>query len=319
MRNSLPAELGIVIIGKNEGHHLADCLEVIPRDFPCIYVDSASEDNSLEIAKRYPVHTMTISGVPLNPARARNAGALELLKRFPHLKYLQFIDGDTVICPGWLEYGKKILDERRDLAVLSGRLNEKGAASSIYKIWSSLEWRNLTEGASHCGGNCMLRAEDFVLLNGFNSNLMAGEEPEFCERLRRRKRGIFSTPQPMGVHDSSIDSFTKFWKRCERAGYAFQQVAKLSRERGWTLYHRENISNWIYGGLIPLIIMLFGFVNLWISAAIAMVYPLGVLRIFWKERHRLPAQHAWIYAVGCILSKFPGFIGALRFHLSRDN
>ena len=40
--------------------------------------------------------------------------------------------------------------------------------------------------AKACGGDAMMRCLHFKQAGGFNPNLIAGEEPELCVRLRQR-------------------------------------------------------------------------------------------------------------------------------------
>ena len=41
---------------------------------------------------------------PFTAARARNAGLRRLRELYPQLSYVQFIDGDCELIPGWLEH-----------------------------------------------------------------------------------------------------------------------------------------------------------------------------------------------------------------------
>lgn len=100
--------IGLVAIGRNEGERLILCLksliEHLPEDTPIVYVDSSSTDGSVEAAKSFDVTVIELdSSIPLSAARGRNTGFNYLVENFPQLEYVQFIDGDCELLPGWIE------------------------------------------------------------------------------------------------------------------------------------------------------------------------------------------------------------------------
>src|SRR4051794_24966683 len=98
-------QIGIIVIGRNESPRLGACLQSIRNGAPAtaeiveiVYVDSASTDNSVEIARGFGAHVVVLqpASAPspaFTAARARNAGAEALLERFPDVDYLQVLDG----------------------------------------------------------------------------------------------------------------------------------------------------------------------------------------------------------------------------------
>ncbi|WP_049802743.1 glycosyltransferase [Gloeothece verrucosa] len=118
---------GVVVIGRNEGRHLNQCLESIIKETNCIvYVDSGSTDNSLDIAYALKVPVVELDPkVPFTAARAHNAGLAFLLETYPQLEFVQFIDGDCEIVPGWLALAQQELKNQPHLAVVCGRLSER--------------------------------------------------------------------------------------------------------------------------------------------------------------------------------------------------
>lgn len=97
--------ISFIVIGKNEGQRLTNCLTSIYKvikednitDYEIIYVDSKSTDNSIERAKYFKrVNIYEISG-KCNAAIARNIGANEAKG-----DVLFFIDGDMEILQGFL-------------------------------------------------------------------------------------------------------------------------------------------------------------------------------------------------------------------------
>ena len=94
LKNMSEKKLAAVVIGRNEGARLIQCLESLLKSISVIvYVDSGSTDNSLTSAQSLGVETISLDmDIPFTAARARNTGAAYLLKKHPHLEYLQFVD-----------------------------------------------------------------------------------------------------------------------------------------------------------------------------------------------------------------------------------
>ena len=97
--------LGIVVIGRNEGQRLIDCLMSLQASSTrVIYVDSGSADGSVVAAEGHGAFIVRLDrDHPFTAARARNEGFEALLKLEPDTKFVQFIDGDCELVPTWLE------------------------------------------------------------------------------------------------------------------------------------------------------------------------------------------------------------------------
>ena len=70
------SELGIVIIGRNEGERLHRCLNsVVGRGYTVVYVDSGSTDGSIELAQTMGAEVAQLDlSQPFTMARGRNLG-----------------------------------------------------------------------------------------------------------------------------------------------------------------------------------------------------------------------------------------------------
>jgi glycosyltransferase involved in cell wall biosynthesis/GT2 family glycosyltransferase len=77
-------DVGVVAIGRNEGDRLVRCLEsVVGRVAAVVYVDSASDDKSVENAKRIGAEVVEFDkNVPFTAAMARNMGVKRLKELF---------------------------------------------------------------------------------------------------------------------------------------------------------------------------------------------------------------------------------------------
>ncbi len=100
--------IAAVVIGRNEGQRLVNCLNSIRAEISqIVYVDSGSTDDSLANAEAAGVHSISLgTDMPFTAARARNVGAMYLSKLESPPTYIQFIDGDCELQPLWL--GKAI-------------------------------------------------------------------------------------------------------------------------------------------------------------------------------------------------------------------
>ena len=75
-----------------------------PETSAIVYVDSGSNDGSVELARELGADVIELDmRVPFTAARARNAGFRRLREISPDLEYVQFVDGDCELIAGWLE------------------------------------------------------------------------------------------------------------------------------------------------------------------------------------------------------------------------
>lgn len=244
--------IGAVVIGRNEGQRLLRCLASLPPEIDhVVYVDSSSTDGSVEAARAEGAEILSLDmATPFTAARARNAGFSKLMKCQP-FEFVQFIDGDCELCDGWLEAAIAFLSTEPEAAVASGQLRERNPDASVYNRLCDQEWDTPIGEARYCGGIAMMRAEAFRQIGGFNSTLIAGEEPELCVRLRAKGWKIWRLDCEMAWHDAAIMQFSQWWKRTKRGGYAFAEGAAMHGappERHWV---RPTQSILVWGGGDP--------------------------------------------------------------------
>src|SRR3954451_1443239 len=116
-------ELGIVIIGRNEGERLRRCLESASHHgLTMVYVDSGSTDDSVAHARASGLEVVTLDpSRPFSAARARNEGFERLREIAPGVRMVQFVDGDCELSGSWLEQAAEVIDGRHDVAAVCGR------------------------------------------------------------------------------------------------------------------------------------------------------------------------------------------------------
>jgi glycosyltransferase involved in cell wall biosynthesis len=312
-------QVGIVIIGRNEGQNLKQCLLSALRQTPYIvYVDSGSTDGSIEMAKSLGVYVVELDlSVPFNAARARNEGFYHLLAFNKQIKFVQFVDGDCEIVEGWITQAQQELEAQPQLAIACGRRRERFPEQSIYNKLCDIEWNTPIGFTDSCGGDFIVRIEAFQQVNGFNSSLIAGEEPELCVRLRQKGWKILRVDGNMTLHDAHMTNFSQWWKRSLRAGHAYAEGCWLhgrSLERHWV---RESRSIWVWGLFVPLASLGTAWLTGGLSLLLLIVYPIIIYRSYsYSLKQGFNTQDALIYALFCVLGKFPGVQGQIQFYLN---
>ena len=121
--DSYTDDVGVVVIGRNEGESLTICLEsIIGNNSKVVYVDSGSTDDSVMVAKKLGVDVVNLDiTIPFTAARARNEGFNRLRELDSDLSFVQFVDGDCEVVEGWLEQASEYLFEHPDVVVVCGR------------------------------------------------------------------------------------------------------------------------------------------------------------------------------------------------------
>ncbi|GBF82177.1 glycosyltransferase [Aphanothece sacrum] len=315
--------LGIVIIGRNEGERLISCLQSLITELtdiskiPIVYVDSGSTDDSVKTAKSLGVQVIELDSYrPFTAARGRNTGFRFLIEQYPNLKYIQFIDGDCTIISGWLEQAINVLDNNKSLAIVCGRRAEKFPDATPYNRLADMEWNTPTGETTACGGDALMRVQALQEVNGFNDTLICGEEPEMCVRLRRQNWKILRLEADMTLHDAAMTKFSQWWSRMVRSGWATAEGRAMYGSSPERYMVRQSLRNWLWGVFLPLISLIFAWPTSGLSLLLLLGYPVLGWRIY---KYRLSCgdlpSHARLYAFFCVLGKLPEVMGQVKYGL----
>lgn len=313
----LMEHVGIVAIGRNEGDRLRKCLtSVVGHARKVVYVDSGSTDGSVAMARSLGVEVVELDmSVPFTAARARNEGFTRLRATAPELAYVQFVDGDCEVVPGWLEKAAQFLDEHPDVAVVCGRRRERFPDRSVYNMLCDIEWNTPVGEARACGGDALMRTDAFERVGKYRDGLIAGEEPEFCVRLRAAGWKIWRLGEEMTLHDAAITRFAQWWKRTLRCGYAYAEGAHLHGAPPERHRVKESRRVWIWGVGIPVLtVCLAIWLGTW-GLAMLLIYPAQVVRLALRGTRSM--KENWWRALFLVLGKFPEAIGQLSFLYNR--
>jgi len=296
-----------VVIGRNEGARLIACLTSLQGQVRrIIYVDSGSSDGSPDKARDLGAEVVDLDmSLPFTAARARNAGLAQL----DMAGLVQLVDGDCSVDPGWIDTAARFLAEHPEIAVVCGRRREQHPEASVYNRLCDLEWDTPVGPALACGGDALMRLSALQEVDGFRDDLIAGEEPDLCLRLRQKGWSIERLDTEMTSHDAQISRFSQWWARSRRAGHAFAEGAYLhgaTPERHWVRETRRSV---IWGIALPLSALVLMTLTPW-AMMLLLAYPAQVARLAAKTGD-------WQAALFSVLGKFAEAQGAAQFHINR--
>jgi GT2 family glycosyltransferase len=303
---------GLVAIGRNEGERLKQCLRSGAGAAIIIYVDSGSSDGSVEWARSVGAEVVQLGrDVPFTAARARNNGFERLRELAPQINYVQFIDGDCELDREWPDHAIRFLEQHQTYCATVGRLRERFPDRSIYNYLCDNEWDTPIGDALASGGIVMMRVDAFEEVQGFREELIAGEEPELCVRLRISGWHIRRLDFEMAKHDANMTRFGQWWRRAVRSGYAFAQGAALHGgppERHWVW---ESCRAWLWAICLPLIIIfcviLFGS-RAWL---LLLIYPAQLIKLALRSNGTIRGRI--LLGFFQVLARFPEAWGQLLY------
>ena len=319
------AQIGCVLIGRNEGERFRQCVESLPAALGAVvYVDSGSTDGRVALARGRGLGVVELDlGIPFTAARARNAGFERLRKTHPQLAAVHFVDGDCSLVPGWIEAASAALGDSPRIAAVCGWRRERFPERSLYNRFCDLEWIAGAVGdvgPFGFGGDVLIRSEALAAVEGYDGSLIAAEDTELCARLRAKGHEMIRIDRPMTLHDADIHRFGQWWTRSKRAGYATLEVARLHRATGLFARHVRSIAIW--GALLPLLFVASPFV----LGRAALIVWLGIIGLYGIQIHRIarsqdPARYspreALLWGVSCMASQPPKALGMLDYAWSR--
>ncbi|NJN02044.1 MAG: glycosyltransferase [Leptolyngbyaceae cyanobacterium SL_1_1] len=314
-------KIGIVVIGRNEGAVLDQTLTSVKvQNCSVIYVDSGSTDNSIEIAKALQVDILCLDdAVPFTAARAYNAGVQYLMDIHPGVEFIQFLDGDCELVVNWLSTAYQAITADPTVAAVCGRRREKQRDRSVYNLLCDIEWDTPVGEVGVCV-DALMRTEFLAKTKGFRTDLIAGEEPELCFRLRQIGGRVIRLDADSSVHDAKIYHFSQWWKRSQRGGYAYAEQTWLHRHQSGFYCLKETSGIWIWGFVLPVLSVVLAIAMPtvgFISTVILYLTKIFQIAARTAAGTNLAAKEASIYAFFCLLGKFPELQGQLQFCLNQ--
>lgn len=312
----------IIAIGRNVGERLHRCLvSALSQSNVVVYVDSGSSDNSIQIACDLCVQVVHLDpGSFFTAAVARNAGLNYLNSLEESVEFVQFVDGDCELFPDWCKNAMEFLVQNPDVAGVCGRRREQFPHQNWYHEVVDMEWDTPIGETKSCGGDVMFRTAALRQVVGFRESLIAGEEPELCVRIRAAGWKLWRIDDDMTWHDIQMTSFSQWWKRSARSGYAYAEGARLHGAPPERHCTKELRSIWFWGIVVPIV----GVVLAWPTRGISLVAMVALYVLLYLKvlRHRFNSRGESIdraskYALSCVVSKWPQAIGVIRTIVNR--
>ena len=318
------AALGVVIIGRNEAKHLGACLASVraiqgmPGNVPVIYVDSGSTDGSPRLAAEAGVQVIELETTRPTAALGRNAGWRALASEL-----VLFLDGDTILAPDFPRLASEALERDPQIVAVWGHRREIHTDRSIYNRVLDLDWLHAPGFTDHCGGDVLMRRSALEAAGGYDAELIAGEEPELCRRLRAAGGKILHVDAPMTGHDLALDRFRQYWRRAIRTGYAYAEVSRRYRDTPdplWMDESRRNLARGSFWIATPIVAAVASIaarsplpILMWASLLAALA-----LRSAWKTRWK---TRDWVtlaaYGLHSHVQQIPMLWGQVRYSLER--
>lgn len=215
--------LSIVIIARNEARNVGRCIASALAVAACLpgteimLVDSASSDETIDIARKYPVSAIQLRPHwPLTPSAGRYLGTLTTAGQ-----YVLFLDGDSEVFPAWVFQALEFLRRHPEVAGADGTLDtvyadERGQSTGevVHRIQTA-EAREVKS----LGGNSLYRRAALERAGTFDPYLVSWEEAELALRLRRADYTLWRFPMPIARHFSLPRGTLQETIRRFRAGF----------------------------------------------------------------------------------------------------
>ncbi|MDB4634321.1 glycosyltransferase [Rubripirellula sp.] len=204
--NNEKPEVTAVIIGRNEEEYIAMAIKSVLKvgtrlgGVEVIFVDSASTDQSIEVAAEFPIRILQLKpDWPLCVAAGRYTGV-----RHAKGKHILFLDGDSEVGEQWLVEATEFLNANPLYGGVAGVLNERYVDESGECIGGKENVRDQdltvykTEKKS-LGGIALFRSEAIDQVGSVNPHLPTAEDHELCLRLRVRGFKLATIPGVMAT------------------------------------------------------------------------------------------------------------------------
>jgi cellulose synthase/poly-beta-1,6-N-acetylglucosamine synthase-like glycosyltransferase len=203
-------DVSVIVPVRNRAKDLRDCLESIVSlehtSFEIIVVDDQSDDETWEVASRYPVKLLKGKGKGAYAARNVGVGAAKGA-------IVAFTDSDCIVDKDWL---KNITECYSDdtVAGVGGRVLA-AATTRVLEVFQSLgpqevvdsDWRHelgsLERGLFLNGlgsGNMSFRLQALKEVNGFAEDMDKCGDYEICWRIQKRGYRLLYEPEAKVYH-----------------------------------------------------------------------------------------------------------------------
>lgn len=203
--------ISFIIIGKNEGWKLTQCIESIfssiidsnLSSYEIIYVDSNSEDDSIERCLKFSNVRIFKLTDRYNPPIARNIGASK-----SEGEILFFLDADMTINPNFIN--KMMIDGNLIHPLVAGRVNDKILGKNREVITEMICHESENSYLKLItGGAFVIEKKVWDSIGGMDNRFVKGADPELGIRLASKGVYLLNLPYLFVVHHNDKYSYNK--------------------------------------------------------------------------------------------------------------
>ncbi len=315
--------ISIIVVGKNDGLHLAKCLESIDKlikiyikyNFEIIYVDSKSVDQSIYLAKSYNyVKVFKIEG-DTNSAIARNIGA-----EVSNGNILFFVDADMEIQPDFLKFsindvGNLVSD------FVTGHIddcfytNDNKFINIEPRTYKS-EIPYSCEYLNYSGGMFMINREMWNLHGGMNTKFRRSQDINFTLRINRNNYKLVRLPVLAVLHHTiDYNNERRMWRDLFSGDNFYPGLILRYHIANLSLILKVIRSN--YSALILMFYLISFVVKSYVVIFLYLYYFIIILRVFISISTAKSSRNVFLYFLERIpyqlLSDLSFWIGFLLF------
>lgn len=291
--------LSIAIIGKNEAQYLAslfDSLGSITLTKEIIYVDSASTDESVKIAKKHANKVIVLKDSPQLCAAAGRYIASQQAK----FDWILYLDGDMILEEDFIAF----LNSKKFQTYSDKIAGFVGYYEYLYKDGSSDTNRLLQAPetiVNHFGGAVMLKKEIVLKAGNWNPSVVANEEIDLYMKIKNLGAVVYGLDRNFVKHHakkvSNLDMLQTLFFPKNRYFYGYGQVLVSQ-------FLHKTLHNFILHKPYPFLYLLFFILlpfSLWALVALVILF---LFVSFTKK---------WHYNILYISDIIKGFIGIFTY------
>lgn len=280
--------ISVIVIGKNEGKRLDDCLLSAQRalrmlSYELIYVDSHSTDDSVKIARAHGARCYALEESQTTAGLGRYVGT-----QVAHGEYLLFLDGDMQLQPGFVERAMLRMAAGSCDAVCGIRTDVYMKGEKQVSVCENYFGCTQERIAPEFGGALFVTAKALADCGGWSADTVACEEAELHARMLAKGCAVVELPVPMIRHCDAVREARGlagllFSKRRLGEGQALRCAARLGHARDYVRLVRMKFVGYAFDWVCVLLIIA---LHLWGALAACFVQAMQLGYALAKHKPR---------------------------------